>query len=620
MREDRCFSVSVALLLALVTGTACAPHRSHSQHPHSFARPEEVAVRHLDLDVTVDFEGKTIEGRATLSLENRAGANRLYLDTRDLDIRGVSLGEDETPASFELGRSEPYLGRPLIVEIHPETEIVHVDYATRPEAAALQWLEPRQTGGGEHEFLYSQSQAILARTWIPCQDTPGVRMTYEATVRVPRGLVAVMSAENPTGRNDDGVYQFRMPQPIPSYLMALAVGDLEFRALGDRTGVYAEPSVVDAAAWEFADTEKMMETAERLYGPYRWGRYDILVLPPSFPFGGMENPRLTFATPTVLAGDRSLTALVAHELAHSWSGNLVTNANWNGFWLNEGFTVYLERRIMEELYGRSYVEMLTVLGVQELKDNMEELGADSPDTHLELDLAGRDPDDGLTDVPYEKGYLFLRMLEEALGREAWDEFLRGYFDAFAFKPMTTARFLDYLRARILEDPALEDRLQLDAWAYGPGLPDNAPEVHSEAFRRVETQLRAWLDGARATDLETAGWTTHEWLYFLRSLRDSMTHERMSELDEVFGFSGRGNSEILHVWLLYAISGGYEAAFPALERFLVGMGRRKFLRPLYEKLSETPEGLEMARRIYREARPGYHAVSTGAIDDILGWGE
>lgn len=587
---------------------------------HSYARPEEVLVEHLDLDLTVDFTAEQLSGRASWKINNLSGANQLHLDTRDLEIHAVTL-DDGVETTFELGAEEPFLGRQLTVAIQDDTHIVHIDYTTSPKATAVQWLKPTQTAGGEHPFLFTQSQAILARTWVPCQDTPGVRITYNATVRVPPDLLAVMSAENPTEKNAEGVYTFKMPQAIPSYLLALAVGDLEFRSLGAQSGVYAEPSVVEKAAWEFADTEAMMEAVAELYGPYDWGRYDILVLPPSFPFGGMENPRLTFATPTILAGDRSLVSLIAHELAHSWSGNLVTNANWNDFWLNEGFTVYLERRIMEAIEGPDYAAMLALLGRQDLGETIDELNEKNMpvDTHLKLDLTGRDPDDGMTDIAYEKGYLFLRTLEEAVGRERFDAFLKGYFERHAFKSLTTEEFVKELRADLLaEDTALEEKLLLKEWIYGPGIPANAPEVTSEAFSKVDAQVAAWASGTAAANLDTEGWNTHQWLHFLRGLPEELSEQQMADADAAFGFTASGNSEILHAWLHHVIRNQYEAGYPALRTFLTEMGRRKFLKPLYERLAETPEGTSMAKEIYAEARPGYHSVSTATIDEILAW--
>jgi leukotriene-A4 hydrolase len=607
-------------LILLLLATGCRERQAAvpalARDPHSFARPEEVAVRHLALDLDVDFERQRLRGTAALHIENRAEAATLYLDTRDLDIERVTLGPEHAEAEFTLGEEVAYLGRPLAVTIRPETQLVTVHYASRPQAAAVQWLAPEQTAGKKHPFLFTQSQAILARTWVPTQDTPGVRMTYEATVRVPRELMAVMSAENPAEKSADGVYRFRMSQPIPAYLLALAVGDLEFRELGPRAGVYAEPSIVKAAAWEFADTPQMIEAAEKLYGPYRWERYDILVLPPSFPFGGMENPRLTFATPTVLAGDRSLTALVAHELAHSWSGNLVTNATWNDFWLNEGFTRYFEQRIMESVYGREYAEMLAQLSLQDLKEELA--GMPPRDTHLQLDLAGRDADDGMTSVAYDKGFFFLRMVEEAVGRERFDPFLRGYFDQFAFRSMDSQGFVAYLRQHLVRgDKELEAKLRIDEWVFGPGLPPNAPQVVSARFAAVEQQVEAFAKGTPARKLETKDWSTHEWLHFIRNLPSPLSARRMAELDAAFGFTKTGNSEVLFAWLMRAIESDYRAAYPALERFLTSQGRRKFVRPLFARLAETEAGRERAQRIYAKARPAYHSITRQAIDDVLG---
>ncbi|HEV7768579.1 MAG TPA: M1 family metallopeptidase [Thermoanaerobaculia bacterium] len=574
---------------------------------HSFARPEEAVVRHLTLDLDVDFAQRRLSGSATLAIETFGDARELVLDTNRLAIDRITLDDgDET--TFVLGSA-------LTIAIQPETRLVKIEYATSPDAAAVQWLAPEQTAGKQRPFFFTQSQAILARSWVPIQDTPGVRMTYDATVRVPPGLMAVMSAENSTELRADGVYKFRMPQAIPSYLLALAVGELEFRALSENSGVWAEKPVIDAAHAELIDTPMMIAAAEKLYGPYRWGRYDVLILPPSFPFGGMENPRLTFATPTILAGDRSLVSLIAHELAHSWSGNLVTNATWNDFWLNEGFTVYFERRIMEELFGRDTSEMLALLGYQDLEAAIAELPA--RDTHLFLDLTGRDPDDAATKIAYEKGYFLLRLIEETVGREAWDAFLREYFDRHAFQSMTTEAFIVELREQLFaQHPELEDRVGVEQWIHTSGIPAGAPQVQSDAFVKVEAQVKAVATGTPASQLTTQNWSTHEWIHFLRQLPKTLTFDEMTRLDDAFDFTTRGNAEVLFEWLMIAIDRKYEPAYDALEQFLLRQGRRKFLKPLYQRLAETPEGLERARRIYGIARPMYHAVNHRTLDEIL----
>ncbi|MEK6651011.1 MAG: M1 family metallopeptidase [Bacteroidota bacterium] len=590
-----------------------------ARDPHSFARPDEVVVTHLHLDVAVDFDRHQIAGTATLTLNNKTGARKVHLDTRDLEIASVTLVPESTVAVWKLGEPVPLLGRELTIEIGTSTKQVAIKYATSPSAAALQWLEPAQTAGKKKPFLFTQSQAILARTWVPCQDGPGVRMTYSARVTVPPDLLALMSASNPTELSKDGVYAFRMDQPIPSYLLALAVGDIAFRPIGKHSGVYAEPTVVDKAAWELADTERMIDAAEALYGPYRWDRYDIIVLPPSFPFGGMENPRLTFATPTILAGDRSLVSLVAHELAHSWSGNLVTNATWNDFWLNEGFTTYFENRIMESISGRPYSEMLAQLSLQDLRSTVAELGDTSAITRLKLDMAGRDPDEGVSDIAYNKGALFLRHLEESVGREAWDQFLRGWFDSNAFTSATTEEFVTYLQKRLIKgDVAFEQKLEIDAWIYKPGLPASLPVIASEEFAKVDAEVEKWKKGEKPEVLVVKGWTTHHWLHFLKALPQGLSVDQMVELDKAFRFTTSGNSEILTVWLQRAIQSSYRKADASLEKFLTSQGRRKFLKLLYAELVKSPEGLARAKAIYAKARPTYHSVSSSTIDGILGW--
>jgi len=598
---------------------------------HSFAKPEEARVTHVALDLRADFPARVLSGTATLSIERAPGASQIVLDTHKLTIEGVSA-RGGSALEYSLGDADPILGQPLTIGLPADVKEIVIAYRTRPDADALQWLEPSQTAGKKHPYLYSQGQAILTRTWIPTQDSPGIRQTYSARVVVPRELRAVMSAEQLT---PDGVevpegraFEFRLTQPVPPYLIAIAVGDVTFRPVSGRTGVYAEPSVADAAAYEFADLEKMVVAAESLLGPYRWGRYDLLVLPPSFPFGGMENPRLTFATPTILAGDRSLVSLVAHELAHSWSGNLVTNATWSDFWLNEGMTTYVELRLMEALYGPERAAMLDVLARRDLEDEIERLGGPaSADTILHVDLKGRNPDDGMTSIPYEKGAALLKLLETTLGRERFDAYLRSYFDRHAFRSITTDRFLADVRTDLLKgDRVLEEKLKLEEWLYKPGLPDNAPVPMSDALKRVEEQARAFAGGTAAGSLKAADWTTQEWQHFLDSLLPAeasakagpqmLTAAQLADLDRTFTLTSRGNSEVLFAWLRIAIRNRYQPAMPALERFLTTQGRRKFLRPLYEELMKQDWGKAEARRIYEKARPLYHSVATGTLDPIV----
>lgn len=577
---------------------------------HSYAHPEEATVTHLALDLTVDFEAKKLSGTATYDIAVQPGADSIYFDTRDLDIHQVMV--DNEKVDFTLGPEKEWLGQALIIPVNAASNKLTITYSTRPEAEALQWLNPSQTAGKQHPYLFTQGQAILTRTWIPIQDSPGIRMTYDARITVPSSLMAVMSASNPQEKKHDGIYTFTMDRPIPAYLIALAVGDLAFESLGPRTGVYTEPVMLEKSAHEFADMEKMIELAESLYGPYQWERYDVIVLPPSFPFGGMENPRLTFATPTIIAGDRSLTSLIAHELAHSWSGNLVTNATWNDFWLNEGFTVYFERRIMEALYDSTYSNMLASLGYQDLSGTVQELAPE--DTHLHLDLHGRNPDDGMTDIAYEKGAHFLTMLEHKVGREKFDAFLRKYFDEHAFKSMSTEDFLAYLETNLIQPNNLE--VNVDEWVYGPGLPSNTPVAKATRFVTVDASLNDFLKGNKAAQLQTQDWTTHEWLHFIRALPDSLSTDQMKDLDSAFGFTRSGNSEIQAAWYELSINQGYgKEILPSIREFLVNVGRRKFLTPLYTALINNGMANE-AKQIFEEARPNYHSVSYNTINALL----
>jgi leukotriene-A4 hydrolase len=597
-----------------------APMVQLVQDIHSFARPNEARVTDVAVDLTADFERKVLSGTATLSIQTAPGAGELMLDTRDLTIRDVTINGRST--GWRLGEAREFMGRPLIVNIGPDTRQVVVSYETSPDAAALQWLSPTQTAGGVQPFMFSQGQAILTRTWVPTQDSPGIRQTYSARITAPEALRVVMSAEMLTPEGEPAgagqrAWRFRMDNRVPPYLMAIAIGDLAFEATGPRTGVYTEPSMLEASADEMIDLERMVTAAEGLYGPYRWDRYDLLILPPSFPFGGMENPRLTFATPTIIAGDRSLVSLVAHELAHSWSGNLVTNATWADFWLNEGFTVYFENRIMEEVYGTERAMMEQVLGWDSLQASMADLPPE--DTHLHLDLTGRDPDEGLTDVAYEKGAFFLRTIERTVGRERFDAYLRGYFGRYAFQPMTTEIFLADLREHLIRgDAALERDLQINAWVYGPGMPSNAVEPYSEAFDRVDEVVASYAASGDASAIPWSGWSTQERQRFLGEMPEEMAADRLAALDSALGLSQSGNAEVLFAWLMIAIENRYEPALPALENFLTSMGRRKFVAPLFAALMEEGDwGQPIARRIYAEARPGYHSVTTGTVDASVG---
>lgn len=578
---------------------------------HTLSNYKEVSIEHAHLKLKVDFESKLIKGSVTHSIKNNSASTEFILDTKYLTIDSVK-DQNNNLLDFSFGEKDDLLGDPLIVSIDSTTKKVTINYSTTSSSEALDWLNAEQTAGKEFPFMYTQGQSIFTRSWIPIQDSPGLRISYSADITVPEGMLPVMSATNPQVKNQTNSYSFEMNQPIPPYLIALAVGNLEFSSIDHRTGVYAEPSMLPSCVSEFADMGKMVDVAEKLYGAYDWERFDVIVLPPSFPFGGMENPKLTFATPTIIAGDRSLVSLIAHELAHSWSGNLVTNATWNDFWLNEGFTVYFERRIMEALYGKDYTEMLALLGYQDLQEEL--ISLDPKMQTLKLKMKGMHPDDAMSDIAYEKGYFFLRMIENNVGREAMDNFLKKYFSDHKFQTIITEEFLTYLEANLIEGNRVN--FKIDEWVYQPGLPENCPVIDCKRFVNVESSIDEFMNSNSIQHLNTSEWSTHEWIHFVKNLPDSIESENMKVLDNSFNLSSSGNSEILAVWFERSIVADYQPAFPFMKKFLIKVGRRKFLQPIYESLAKTKDHKLWANEVYKEARSNYHYVSFNTIDDIL----
>ncbi len=587
----------------------------------SYANYSDVKVTHLDLNLDVNFDEKVLDGIATLDFERvDPAADVLVLDTKNLTIRSIEVhtAGGWLSADYTLGQADDVMGQKLSINIPSSADQVMIDYKTSPEAEGLQWLSPEQTAGKKYPYLFSQAQAINARTMAPLQDTPAVRMTYTATLRTPPELLALMSAEQDPETPRDGEYSFSMPQRIPSYLLAVAVGDIDFKAINDHIGVYSEDYILDASVKEFEETPLMEEANAKLYGPYRWGRYDLIVLPPSFPFGGMENPRLSFMTPTLIAGDKSLTNVVAHELAHSWSGNLVTNATWRDAWLNEGFTSYVENRVMEDLYGEGRAVMEQALSLEDLKRDIAS-ATDPRLTQLKLPADLAHPDDAFSQVAYVKGQFFLMFLEERFGREKFDAFLKGYFDHFAFQSITTEDFVKYLHDELhAANPDALTRAELQEWIYEPGLPSTAKKPQSDAFAKVEAQSKAWQRGEiNVSDIKTADWSTHEWLHFLNGLPDDMTLAQFTALDDQFKLTGTQNAETAFAWYMKTIDGGYEVADSALEAFLMRVGRGKFIYRLYGELAKKDGKMSWTKAVYQKARPGYHPIAQRRIDVILG---
>lgn len=608
--------------LSILRGAACV-FLSHfsalafALDPLSYARYDQVKTTDLHMDLKADFTKKTLSGYAELTLDwIDKSARTLDLDTRELAISKIEgLGADGkwTPLKYTLDKADEEKGQALHIALPNQPQKVRIYYRTAPTASALQWLTPAQTLSGKRPFMFSQSQSIEARSWVPVQDTPAVRFTYSARIDAPQGLRVVMSADNDPKATGKGGWRFKMPQVIPAYLLAIGIGEIDVASLGKRSGVYAEPQRIKAAAYEFADTEKMIDAAEALYGPYRWGRYDMLVLPPSFPYGGMENPRLTFLSPTMIAGDRSLNDLIAHELAHSWSGNLVTNASWKHFWLNEGFTTYVTTRILESLYGADVADMNLQLEQEEAIASLAKIAP------AKQALVTRAPDTSSADyadegLVYPKGAWLLRTLEQRAGRAVFDPFLRGWFEQHAFQSVTTDQFVDYLRKNLLsKNPSLMSDAELEEWLYAPGIPANAARVTSSRLTALDAVRASWLKGETPTaKLETKNWNATEWQKFLNDIDGKATAAQMKELDQAFGLGKTTNNEVAFRFYRASINAGYRDIRQPLNAFLMSVGRQKFVLPLYTALRKNPQDKAWAEAVYKKARERYHPATQKSV--------
>ena len=607
-------------LRTVALGTLLLPLAAYANDPYSYAQPDEVRVTHLDLKLKVDFPHRQLDGQATLTLDWKdPKATALVLDTRDLNIARVEAvdAQGKTDAlQYTLAPRDKQLGSKMIIQTPQRPHEVRIVYTTSPDASGLQWLPPAQTADKKQPFMFSQSESIHARSWVPLQDSPAIRFTYDAQVTAPQEARVAMSAPNDPKHPLNGDFSFHQTHPIPSYLLAIAAGDLAVKETGPRSAVYAEPSVAGKAAHEFEDTEKMIDTAEKLYGPYRWGRYDILVLPPSFPYGGMENPNMTFATPTVLVGDKSLVSLVAHELAHSWSGNLVTAASWRDIWLNEGVTTYVQGRITEALYGKRQADEEALLDIHTLQ---KEVGAMPANTQrLAPKPGGVDADDSLSDVAYNKGSWFLRTLEQRFGRDTFDNYLKGYFNHFAFQSITTEQMLDYLKPNLIDKyPGKMSWDEVKDWVYGTGIPKDAPIPNSPRFDAIDKERSAFLAGTLTADkLDAKSWNTQEWMYFLDGLPDVPPLDKMQAIDAAWHLTGTPNAEIGMRWYVHAIAAGDKAVWPAAAEHMTRIGRLYLTMPVYNALSKTPDGLAFAEQVYAKAKDGYHPLTQQAVQALF----
>ncbi|KAJ2311409.1 Leucyl aminopeptidase yscIV [Coemansia sp. RSA 2611] len=607
--------------------------------PNSLANLDQIATEHVHLDLDVDFAGKKLVGTARFRLVAVTSTQEVVLDTAHLNIKAARLVQsDGSPTALEVDTSTVHdiygtalrIQLPALVATGDKLEI-EIDYETSPNSSAIQFLTPEQTLGKSHPYLFTQCEEIHARSLLPCQDSPSVKISYSASIRAPKPLTALMSALA-TGSRDDGdstVFSFEQQTTIPSYLIALVVGNLASATISDRCAVWSEPENIDACAWEFAEMETILQTAEDVVSPYLWGRYDLLVLPPSFPFGGMENPCLTFVTPTLLAGDRSLTDVIAHEIAHSWSGNLVTAKNWEHFWLNEGWTTFFERKIVGRLNGEDARQLSCVIGEADLVESIQFYGKDSPLTALVPKLDNVDPDDAYSTVPYDKGAHLLYYLEQALGGPAvFEPYMRSYIKAFQGQSISTYDWKNHLLSYFADnDPAkleLLDSMEWDKWLTAPGMPPVSNQYDGRPQEACLALADRWLkaiddssyDQFSPADIE--GFSTMQRVIFLSRLADNapLQADTLRAVDRTYQLTGYRNCEVRFGWLALALKSNYMAVVDAVIDMLSTQGRMKFTRPLYRLLHACPDGRELAVKTFLRLRDFYHPICARMVEKDL----
>uniref|UniRef100_A0A7S3LM81 Peptidase M1 leukotriene A4 hydrolase/aminopeptidase C-terminal domain-containing protein n=1 Tax=Aplanochytrium stocchinoi TaxID=215587 RepID=A0A7S3LM81_9STRA len=622
----------------------------------SYSNGDEAQVEHMSLNLRTDFDEFRLFGTVVVTVVAKKPTDKVILDTRKLTVNGIScVCAESKPLEYEQKEGSETFGSPLEIKL-PEGTLakagdscrISIDYSTAKgdDCSALQWLSTEQTADKKHPFLFSQCQAIHARSLVPCMDAPGLKFTYEAIVTVPAPLTCLMSAVR-TGRyqcrSDESlfngsrgtVFSFQQKIPIPSYLLAICCGFLESREIGPRSHVWSEPSAIDACAYEFAETEKLLKIAEDILGPYEWGTYDLLVLPPSFPYGGMENPCLTFVTPTLLAGDRSLVGVVAHEISHSWTGNLVTNETWDDFWMNEGFTVFAERKIMARALGskKKGFDLKSIIGWNHLQDSVNHYGCDHCFTCLHIDHSrdgGVDPDDAFSSVPYEKGFNFLVHLEKIVGGPSvFEPFLKEYIKQYRLSTVTPMKFRNSFEAYMLSHGVAKESIEAVEWAtwlHKPGMPKD-PEFDRSLVEKADAVGDCWAGlnnevklSWDASDLK--GWTTDMIVLALSrtilTVEDGTGSPDCAALDEAYGFSNVVNSEVLFKWLTLCIIKNYEPSHPVIVTFLTKQGRMKFVRPLYRSLFKAGgESAELAISTFKQHQSNYHSICQKMVSRDLG---
>ena len=603
--------------------------------PNTLSNYNNWLTTQTETDFTILFDEQKLKGTVLHKLRSITDAEtkEILLDTSYLDISEVLV--DGIPARWSLlPRFEPY-GSALKIELAKAVPLdkvveVSIDVATTSSCTALQWLTPAQTSNKKHPYMFSQCQAIHARSIFPCQDTPDVKAPFTFNIKSALPVIAsgLRDSSNPTSASASRqLYKFHQPIPIPSYLFAIASGDIATAKIGPRSTVATGPDELEGCKWELeADTERFIEIADSIVYPYAWGEYNVLILPPSFPYGGMENPIYTFATPTIISGDRQNVDVIAHELSHSWSGNLVSNASWEHFWLNEGWTTYLERRIQAGIHGDdAFRDFSAIIGWKALTDSINQFGEQHEFTKLVVDLKGKDPDDAFSSIPYEKGFIFLYHIEKLIGKDSFDKFIPYYFTKWKGRSLDSYDFKATLLEYFEKDEKISAKLQQidwDTWFYAPGFP---PKPHfntklADIVYELSDKWQALSNGDsnfKPSDKDMGGLTANQQVVFLERMllaQKPLSAAYAVLMGNIYGFKETKNVEVSSRYYQLAMKAGDSTILSSVADLLGQVGRMKFVRPLYRGLIKRD--LKLAEATFEENKDFYHPICRQMVEKIL----
>ena len=618
----------------------------------SYSNFDEIIQKEVFIDVSLDFDKKQMLGTMEVKYEILSSEiPNVILDLKGPEIVSVEYviknekNEEKTmiPLTYEIYSENVYkdsLGTPLKISLDnvkknipdeynklskSKTLMLCIKFITTENCTGIQFLTKEQTYTKKYPFMFTQCEAIQCRSLFPVQDSPSVKSIYKVKTSIPSPLTflfgGIKKESYLDNKSNQNVTIFEQKIPIPSYLVAFVAGELEYGKISERCGVWTEVGLCKIACNEFKDAEKYVQIAEEYFNhPYEWEIYNLLVLPFSFPYGGMENPNLTFVTPALLAGDCSMSNVIGHEISHSWTGNLVTNKNWKNFWVNEGFTIFMERKLDSALLGEEMENLEAIVGNNELIADIKLLGLDSEYTKLSPDFGGNDPDDGFSTVPYEKGYQFLIFIEKLIGKDNFREVMQKYIKKYRYKSVDHTAFKEVLEGLInekLKDPKkIIDEINWDKWLYEKGIPSYKNDFSSKLLKEAEKLAEDFLQEKedKSSVLKVfKEWHTNVKLAFLNYLLDNknkIDEKIMKNLKNELNLAEEYNSEIKYMWYLLALDKKVEEEIPNIKKFLETHGRLKYVRPVYFAWIE--KDYNQAKEFFDKTKYLYHAFARRII--------